>query len=413
MWSNLRKMLAERLGRRPQRRAAQPHFRGQFEPLEQRTVLSATIGVMAFDAEANTVTIAVFQSYRPAPIWPAPVFFGNAPWEKLGSGGGVGNTGSLAYFAKDQDQHSTEVTISQDFESRLSGRRQGVDAAGKINATAESNTASTPVNSNAATGTFNYNFAPTFRPPRYVRAISGEVADFVPVLPGSVSSASTNLSNKSNVRASEVAFDAYSTDKLLLATADLRDDDVDRKLSDETNPSDETEETERGANDSFAAEQTAASLDALQRERTAIDAVLGELRDVKLKERDESSSTTADHEDQFRDTRTAAKEFLSAEEPTAHLRDGIPADGGMVLLQPTGDPNSSAYDLTDAFFSRLGGDDHAPLAVEASLGMYQAIDIGEQPAANRAQLPIAQPAQTVRPSVSAENAPAKKSEQPT
>jgi hypothetical protein len=85
----------------------------------------------------------------------------------------------------------------------------------------------------------------------------------------------------------------------------------------------------------------------------------------------------------------------------------------MILLQPSGDPNSSAYDLTDVFFSRLGGDDHAPLAVEASLGMYQAIDVGEQPTNIRAPLPVAQPTQTGNPSVSAENAPAKKSEQPT
>ncbi len=95
MLSHLKKWILDGVGKRPTRRRSElPHFRGQIEQLESRTVLSATIGmvavdVVAVDFEANTVTVvAVWESRPPAPEWlalGAPNQAGDAPWETLPS----------------------------------------------------------------------------------------------------------------------------------------------------------------------------------------------------------------------------------------------------------------------------------------------------------------------------------------
>ncbi len=134
MWSHLKKLISDRVGKRPTRRRKEAtHFRGQFESLEQRTVLSATVGVAAIDIvainfDANSITvIAIWESRPPAmdrPALAAAGPFGDAPWENLparslfgdhrqgyGSnagldrppvyllGGGVGTGGSTTYVA--------------------------------------------------------------------------------------------------------------------------------------------------------------------------------------------------------------------------------------------------------------------------------------------------------------------------
>jgi hypothetical protein len=63
----------------------------------------------------------------------------------------------------------------------------------------------------------------------------------------------------------------------------------------------------------------------------------------------------------------------------------------------------------------MNADTKVPLRVEASVGIYQAFDVGGGellPTANGAT-PTTQGAATSRPSVSAANAPAKNSEQPS
>lgn len=415
MWSNLRKILAERCNDRPKRRGSLPHFRGQFEPLESRTVLSATIGMMALDVEANTVTVAIWEAPSNPPAWLPQAPDLDAPPLAFGpAGGGWRPDGGERFF----HQNSTGTPDG------LGIPAGNIPEKSPLRATAPQNDSSpiratAPPEVDTATGalTFNPDFgnAGGFVNSAYARYHSARTipsdALAYTTAPAATSTPTPALATTSTLAASDAAFDKYVSYDLLLTTAvEMRDGkSLDDTLGEDDSLPDEQPKTDAG--ESFATEEVVASLDALQRERHAIDEVLAELHDVTPNEKTQHESTEiGQHRPD--DTPAETPESYSADQRTERQLENTPADG-MVLLQPTGDANSSAYDLTDVYFARLGGDNHAPLAVETSIGMYQAIDVGQQPAANRAQLPVAEPDQAVRPSVSAENAPAKKSEQPS
>jgi hypothetical protein len=249
----------------------------------------------------------------------------------------------------------------------------------------------------------------------------GPLGNYISSLSSFSSTLDAPTTASSSTRISRTTYDAvfgeYSPDSLLLA-ADLdskQDSDSNSDLDDKLESDDEKLADVGVSDESFVDQDVAASLDALQRERAAIDAVLAQLHDLKLHAKTNANQQTETTDGQNSDiARESGENYLPADHQLSAQTASDQAEGGMVLLEPSGDANSSAYDLTAVYFSGLDGSDDVPLGVEASVGTYQAIDIGtrELQPASRENLPIAQPAKTIRPSVSAENAPAKKSEQP-
>jgi hypothetical protein len=158
------------------------------------------------------------------------------------------------------------------------------------------------------------------------------------------------------------------------------------------------------------------SLDVLRQEREALDAVFSELSRVP----DSTRKSTDDAANDFRDSKAILRsesyeKFLrgnTAELPPVH-RDID--QGGMVLLEPAGDPNLSAYDLIETVAAGfLDTNEARPLRVEVSVGMYQALDVGVyEVQTNVNQGAVSTPSTASRPSAAAENASGKNSAQPS
>jgi hypothetical protein len=108
-------------------------------------------------------------------------------------------------------------------------------------------------------------------------------------------------------------------------------------------------------------DSTANSTDAVARERDAVDAVLESLRDVD-KVLPATASTDVNFQSDLQ-TETASDELPVNE-----------VDGGMVLLQSTGDANDSGFDLTPVYADQLERF-NVPAKMETSIGMFQAIDV--------------------------------------
>jgi hypothetical protein len=103
------------------------------------------------------------------------------------------------------------------------------------------------------------------------------------------------------------------------------------------------------------------SADAVAREREAVDAVLEELHGV-----DALLPATAS---------TDVKVSVDLQADAA--LDEMPAgeiDGGMVLLQSTGDANGSGFDLAPVYADHIERFE-APAKMETSVGMFQAVDV--------------------------------------
>ncbi len=444
MLNHLKEWILEGIGKRTtRRRVCVPRFRGQIEQLESRTVLSATIGVVAVnvvavDFEANTITVvAVWESRPPGPerlATDAFNQFSDAPWETLppfGSHGYFGEPGHFNGFGGRPD-HQFPLGLSNGGYTNGGGAIVDIETghAGPNNSTdygqpqfAHADPSADPGAAKGGTS----NFAPPsgdMRGPvafmdHSLRDATGSVASYFSSLSTFTSASETASSaTRISLKTYDAVFGDYSPDSLLLA-ADLdskQDSDSNGDLDDKLESDDEKLADVGGSEELLVDQDAAASLDALQRERTAIDAVLAQLHDLKLHAENHANQQTETTEGQNSDTaRESGENYLPADHHLSAQPAREHAEGGMVLLEPSGDANSSAYDLTAVYLRGLDGSDGLPLVgVEASVGMYQAIDIGAndlRPMSNE-NAPIAQPAATIRPSVSAENAPAKKSEQP-
>jgi hypothetical protein len=113
--------------------------------------------------------------------------------------------------------------------------------------------------------------------------------------------------------------------------------------------------------------------DAVAREREAVDAVLDELRDVDsvpATQNDVASSVDNTSGDQSADMKVDLEfEAIAADElPAGEV------DGGMVLLQSTGDVNESAFDLAPVYAEQLKNV-VVKAGMETSIGWYQAMDV--------------------------------------
>jgi hypothetical protein len=118
--------------------------------------------------------------------------------------------------------------------------------------------------------------------------------------------------------------------------------------------------------DELAADVSASSSDAVDRERAAVDEVLKKTHDV-----DGLLPATA-----FKDI--DAQNDLQTETALNDLPAGE-VDGGMVLLQATGDANTSGFDLTPVYAEHVGRF-NIPAKMETSVGMFQAMDVASDDA---------------------------------
>jgi hypothetical protein len=103
------------------------------------------------------------------------------------------------------------------------------------------------------------------------------------------------------------------------------------------------------------------SSDAIVRELEAIDAVLDELHEP----------------DKFLPAPISSNTNLQSDLRADAALNEMPAgevDGGMVLLQSTGDANVSGLDLTPAYVDHFDRSDR-PAKIETSVGMFQAVDV--------------------------------------
>jgi hypothetical protein len=197
-----------------------------------------------------------------------------------------------------------------------------------------------------------------------VLANSGPTISDLPVA-SQILSRDTTTSTILNAVAREVAFQEFSP-SLFQANATAAYDRVNAdaigvdaapaELADGwIHPADESD-VDTGANSS----------DAVARERAAVDAVLEKLEDVsKLSPAAASKDINSENNLQ---TETALDDLPAGE-----------VDGGMVLLQATGDANTSGFDLTPVYAEHVGRF-NMPAKMETSVGMIQAMDVASDDA---------------------------------
>jgi hypothetical protein len=178
--------------------------------------------------------------------------------------------------------------------------------------------------------------------------------------------------------ARELAFQDYSSKLFQVNVTTSYDRANVGTLGTEAIPSDVLDGFIRPTDES-AVDDVANSTDAVARERDAVDAVLQSLHDV-----DKLLPSAASNDVDFQidlQTETAA--------------DGLPVnevDGGMVMLQSTGDANESGFDLTPVYANQLERFD-APAKMETSVGLFQAIDVAAD------ETPISDAAQQTDPAI--------------
>lgn len=452
MWKELRELIRTRVSERTHsRRMRPPKFRGQFEQLEARTVLSATVGptaafgVMAVDFEAGTITIAVWGShpqfsestpvaaFRAEHQFDKPDFDGALLSEAPVTGSFDGRDEVFALFSRGPGSYGF-VETGRNFPrlpppgSGMLGDRtlkSGLGDAADIESIggkgddgplrsqvlgqdqgAEPDPPNVNLNFNSLTAR-----RPDLPPPLHIVTVSLPSPMAVPEAADGNAVAPTKSALVRNA-----AFDEYSPGSLLLAAS--VDDDAD---DDELGLSDDERNAESDAPADRSAlalvDDASESLNALQREQAAIDEVLAELHDLNLRQDNQSTdSAAANNQSHSHSTREAVENSTLTYDQEFRSANFSQAEGGMVLLEPTGDANSSAYDLTAVFTGNFAPPHEVALGLEATVGLQQAFDVGsnERFESTSARTPVAQPAAaSAQSSVSAENAPAKKSEQPS
>lgn len=252
-----------------------------------------------------------------------------------------------------------------------------------------------------------------FRPPLPPHA-SGAIAGYFSTLGyDSFSATPTKSTFTQPATVQDAVFDDYRSESLLLASevADEEDAGESEELLEKREQRAADVESDRS---SSAFDQGAeAALDALARERRSIDAVVAALHDIPLPaENNGSTASSATYQQQAPPERAEGPWAASFDRVVA-ASPAFDIDGGMVLLENSGDANSNAYDLTAVYFAEFHSGEGRRAGVEAALGVYQAIDIGasDSNVASRGEQPIGQPAGAAPASISAESAAAKKNEQ--
>ena len=141
----------------------------------------------------------------------------------------------------------------------------------------------------------------------------------------------------------------------------------------------------------------------VQRERDAIDQVLAELHDLEPSVDEHGREATHTHQPVDSEPPVSADEQrFPADQPN----DQPPANhndaGGMVLLQPSGDANSSAYDLTAVILNGADKSTEMSSEMEAAVGVYQAFDVStaEPRTTDASETPVVKPTAAIRYGIS-------------
>jgi hypothetical protein len=207
----------------------------------------------------------------------------------------------------------------------------------------------------------NLNTGPTFNS---VLANVGSTISDLPAAP-QIFSRDATTATVLNAVAREVAFQEFSP-SLFQANATSTYDRVNvDAIGQDTMQSEVVDGWIHPTNESTV-DVSANSSNAVVRERAAIDAVLEDLQDV-----DSLLPATA-----FQDV--DSQNDLQTETALNDLPAGE-VDGGMVLLQATGDANASGFDLTPVYTEHVGRF-NMPAKMETSVGMFQAMDVASDDA---------------------------------
>jgi len=455
MCSNLKQWLSAGGNPRPRRRRARfDQFRGQFEHLETRTVLSATIGPLPAAAEAPIYSIVIFESH---PL-EAVAIQANGVWENGGWESGAKEAAEHEQLAPlrimdSYQQDSPPLALNGGSEAPAKSRRpeQNLPLPGFFQPQNYTHTLIVAIyhlpptpwaeDVQPQTGT-----AGSAEPPLSGQSPLPITSDALPtdptakhytnqpanqdwpplrliqppppVVPYTIESSAAQATAPSSSVARDSVLRDYQSDSLLLTMIGERstDDDFDLLDDDRLDAGDVSADHLLQLDDADAPDDVALSLDALQRERAAIDAALSELHDMKTADADtaQDAARTADRERLADSGEFDIGVFFADVARAIHSTDDQ-QNGGMVLLATSGDANASAYDLSTVILSGITDDTIAPLRLDASVGVYQAFDVGgvEQLPAVNAASPAVHGSASVRTSAATENAPAKKSEQPT
>ena len=249
------------------------------------------------------------------------------------------------------------------------------------------------------------------RPAQYAVAAIDSFPPLLPTLFNSTDNETSTLT--SNVRERGSAFDSNSTEALLLAASidEYYDADSDSAGVDNWRDNAEREEDIFSGLHFSSLDGDEVSLDAFQQECTALDAVFAELNDVDM-QNENSRVSAAKHapipnvvrryEIQIEAPWAVTAAVLSAHPDVVH--------GGMVLLEPIGDSNHRADDWLEVVTESLLQTTDVPIGVEASIGIYQAFDVG---AIENDSAPVVTPAAAGHPGTAAENVSARRTEQPS
>jgi hypothetical protein len=423
------------------RRFAQSHFRGQFEQLEARTVLSASIGVAPVDLDVAVVSpwngayaqTGLQQRYasEAAEPWensyPAATGKVQNDFQQLGRldpivvrvVSGTLPPQRLVYVVYIDYQTPPAGPPTKPVQLQSSSPEQELSSIPKPIAATSQEPASqpnhNPVAANSPYGGPQDNHSPaqTLQARSPVERV-GSLLNLLSPSSASTDSVITSTSTVLGVR--DTAFQSFSSESLLLATSvdEWQDADTDLLGDGLLATSDKLPEDLSENNALSLDDGVDASFDTLHSELNAIDAVLTELHTIDRHTEKRAGDVASDSQQQ----QNAATPFDDANAlRTANSQDVLPstndtAKGGMVLLEPSGDANLCAYDLTAVFAGNIQESVELPLGMEVSVGIYQALDIGGNelhPTADSAGS-VAPAAAAARPSISAEKAPTEGSE---
>lgn len=243
--------------------------------------------------------------------------------------------------------------------------------------------------------------------------LAGPFANLLAIPRTTTQAASSSAATLAGAR--DAAFQARSFEPLLLS-ADVAESFTDHDdLDDFWSCSDEAREESAERIELDLHDDIADSLDLLDRERIAVEQVVSKLHDLQIPQEEAEHDASQDAEKPSATTEHGPTDSLRTTDAQTVQDTPIgPEEGGMVLLQPSGDPNLSAYDLTANSVRMNENAAAAPLRVEASLGIHQAFDIGGDEQWSRAKKDVpAAPRAAAPPAVSAEDAVGKTSDQPS
>ncbi len=440
MLKRMKKLLSTKAARRRERGAKSPFTRlRQFERLEDRSMLSATVGPMPTSPGAYGLgmehygQLEILEAGMFAPPQYSASMVGSsqlaepmhsglhdqsAAMHGLGDGpgmwdydGGVPLHSSLTQQTSQvqtqtQSKPTPGVTSSTNSTFYLLITSNGVFFLGTVNnpvaTTAQSSpSSSTPPPSSALQSLKPPATSHVAEPPsapNYSALNALPPSSALAAIPSSATQALSHEFTSSALvptNAMSSTDQSYASQLLLVSTSSSGQQSSVKTVTDDRSASREESFDEFQRLDGFSIfNDRATSADAVAQEQAAVEAVLKSLKDVNSLP-GEANTGTSVHDDAAnvkQDARIADLVFGTLGNVAL-----AEAEGGMVLLQASGDANASPINLSNVAADHLEML-NVRLGIEASVGFYQAVDIGMEessavenvPTANRAFEPLRQ-----------------------